>query len=90
VLALAGHLALDLESPIAAALLVAPADPDKFSIGDLLPAGAWPVPSTMVLSLTDPWLGFAAGRRWVGTQEQRLAREARPARASILEWAFSV
>lgn len=122
VLALARHLALDLESPIAAALLVAPADPDKFGIGDLLPAGAWPARTTMVLSHTDPWLGFAAGqrwaarwgchvvdlgdaghvnvasgfrtlpfaRRWVGTQEQRLAREARPARASILEWAFSV
>jgi len=29
-------------------------------------------------------------RRWVGAQEQRLAREARPARTSILEWAIAV
>lgn len=64
VLALAGHLALDPESPIAVALLVAPADPDKFGIGDLLPAGAWPVRATMVLSRTDPWLGVVAGQRW--------------------------
>jgi hypothetical protein len=29
-------------------------------------------------------------RRWVAAQEQRLARKARPARASIQEWAFAV
>jgi uncharacterized protein len=64
VLALARHLAQQSASPIAAALLVAPADPDKFGLGDLLPMHALPLASTMVLSHNDPWLGFAAGQRW--------------------------
>jgi predicted alpha/beta hydrolase family esterase len=64
VLALARHLALEPASPIAAALLVAPADPDKFGIADLLPARSWPMPATMVLSHTDQWLDLAAGQRW--------------------------
>lgn len=64
VLALLRHLALQPDTPIAAALLVAPADPDKFGIGGLLPEAALPLPSTLVLSHTDPWLDLASGRRW--------------------------
>lgn len=64
VLALLRGLALDPELPIAAALLVAPADPDKFGIGGLLPAGPLPLPTTLVLSHTDPWLSLSAGLRW--------------------------
>lgn len=65
-LALVRHLALDPESPVAAALLVAPADPDKFGFGPQLPQRALNVPSTVVLSATDPWLLLAAGQRWAG------------------------
>ena len=64
VLALLRHLALRPQSPVAAVLLVAPADPDKFGVGELLPAGALPVPGTVVLSANDPWLAAAAGQRW--------------------------
>lgn len=64
VLALLRHLAREPQSPVAAALLVAPADPDKFGVGELLPAGELPVPSTVVLSSNDPWLAAAAGQRW--------------------------
>jgi hypothetical protein len=64
VLALARHLAMDPDAGIAAALLVAPADPDKFGLGDLLPSRALPVTATMVLSQSDPWLDHAVGRRW--------------------------
>lgn len=64
-LALAHHLATEPQSPVAAALLVAPADPDKFGIGELLSQRALPVPTTVVLSTTDLWLGLAAGERWV-------------------------
>lgn len=46
-----------------AALLVAPADPDKFGIADWLPQGRLPVPSAMVLSTSDPWLSLHAGLR---------------------------
>jgi predicted alpha/beta hydrolase family esterase len=64
VLALVRHLALDPEAHITAALLVAPADPDKFGLGEHLPAQALPIPATMVLSQSDPWLAADAGRRW--------------------------
>ena len=64
VLALLRHLARRPQSPVAAVLLVAPADPDKFGVGELLPAGALPVPGTVVLSANDPWLAAAAGQRW--------------------------
>jgi len=64
VLALAHHLAGEPQSGVAAALLVAPADPDKFGVADLLPSRALPVPTTLVLSTTDPWLSAAAAMRW--------------------------
>ena len=122
-LALTHYLAHDEpDGRVAAALLVAPADPDKFGIGEWMPSSALPVPATIVLSASDPWLSLAAGqrwarswqahsinlgdaghinvaagfgplplaRRWVLAQEQRLAREQRPQRASLLEWSFAV
>lgn len=64
VLALLRHLARAPQSPVVAALLVAPADPDKFGVGELLPGGTMPVPGTVVLSANDPWLAEAAGQRW--------------------------
>ncbi|MEF7617057.1 alpha/beta hydrolase [Aquincola sp. MAHUQ-54] len=63
-LAVARHLALRPDSPISAALLVAPADPDKFGVAGLLPAQALPVHSTMVTSDTDPWMTASNARRW--------------------------
>ena len=64
VLALLRHLQREPHSPVAAVLLVAPADPDKFGVGGLLPAGPLRVPGNMVLSADDPWLPAAAGLRW--------------------------
>lgn len=64
VLALVHHLAQQPDAPLAAALLVAPADPDKFGLGAALPQQRLPVAATMVLSRTDPWLSLAAGQRW--------------------------
>lgn len=53
---------------VAGALLVAPADPDHFSIGHLLPAVRLPFPTTLVASTDDPWLKFvkagALAIRW--------------------------
>jgi uncharacterized protein len=63
-LALVRHLALQPASPVAAALLVAPADPDKFGLGEHLSQRALPVPSTLVLSSSDPWLALPKGQRW--------------------------
>jgi predicted alpha/beta hydrolase family esterase len=63
-LALAHVLSTDRDGHIAAALLVAPADPDKFGIGEQVPARALPITATMVLSQSDPWLSHACGLRW--------------------------
>ena len=56
---------------VAGALLVAPADPDKFGVADLLPALPLPCPSILVSSSNDPWMGAERaalwGRRWGST-----------------------
>ena len=65
-LALTRYLALRPEAPIVAALLVAPADPDKFGVTALLPRQALPVPSLVVASETDPWMSLARAQTWAG------------------------
>ena len=50
--------------PVAALLLVAPADPDKFGLAESLPQTPLAVPATVVLSSNDPWLSLATGQRW--------------------------
>lgn len=49
---------------IAAALLVAPADPVKFGVEAQLPAAALGFPSIVVSSTDDPWVSSATARRW--------------------------
>lgn len=63
-LALARCLLLRPDLPVAAALFVAPADPDRFGLGESLPRGALAIPSTLVASETDPWLKIAKARQW--------------------------
>jgi predicted alpha/beta hydrolase family esterase len=63
-LALARHLVLNADSPVAAALFVAPADPDRFGVAGLLPSTPLAIPSTLVASETDPWMRPAAVRHW--------------------------
>lgn len=47
---------------VAGALLVAPADPEKFGLGDALPRAALDVPTVLVASRNDPWLAFEKAR----------------------------
>jgi predicted alpha/beta hydrolase family esterase len=58
----------DYRERIAGALLVAPADPDKFGVTDALPAGRVGFPVTIVASSNDPWLSLdravALAVRW--------------------------
>lgn len=63
-LALARHLADHPDSPIRQALFVAPAEPDKFGLGELLPHHAIPVRSTLIASQNDPWMSPASALRW--------------------------
>jgi uncharacterized protein len=63
-LALARHLRLHPDAPVAAALFVAPADPARFGVADLLPQGALNIPTGLVASDTDPWMRSATARWW--------------------------
>jgi predicted alpha/beta hydrolase family esterase len=63
-LALAHHLACRPDSPVRAALFVAPAEPDRFGVAGLLPAGRLALPSTVIASDNDPWMTAASSRRW--------------------------
>ena len=65
VLAAVHALACRPDLPVAALLLVAPADPDKFGLAEELPHTRLTVPTTLVLSSNDPWLSVPAGQRWV-------------------------
>ena len=65
-LALVRHLAEQPDSPIQQALLVAPAEPDKFGLAELLPHQRLPIPSTVIASQNDPWMSAASALRWAG------------------------
>ncbi|MCC7252560.1 alpha/beta hydrolase [Hyphomicrobium sp.] len=58
----------DYRERIAGALLVAPADPEKFGVVDALPTGPLGFPATIVASANDPWLSIdralALAIRW--------------------------
>jgi uncharacterized protein len=53
----------DYSERIAGALLVAPADPDKFGVSDHLPHGPLSFPTVVVASLNDPWLSIDKAAR---------------------------
>ena len=57
---------------VAGALLVAPADPDKFGLANLLPATALPCPSIVVASRDDPWMACDAAAAWARRWGSRL------------------
>lgn len=63
-LALARHLADQPDSPIREALLVAPAEPDKFGIAESLPHDRLPRRARLIASSTDPWMSAASAARW--------------------------
>jgi predicted alpha/beta hydrolase family esterase len=62
-LALLHHLAQGGER-VQSALLVAPADPEKFGVSAMLPQARLAVPSVLLASETDPWLGFGSACAW--------------------------
>lgn len=63
-LALAHHLATQPDSPLRGALLVAPADPDRFGIAAQLPQTKLALPSLLVGSQSDPWMSVSQAHRW--------------------------
>ena len=63
-LALVHHLARRRTSGIAAALLVAPAEPARFRLEDRLPQQSLGVPCTLLASDTDPWMSASSAMAW--------------------------
>ncbi len=63
-LALARHLADRPDSPIREALLVAPAEPDKFGLAESLPHQRLPRRTRLIASSNDPWMSAASAARW--------------------------
>lgn len=62
-LALVRHLAAR-STGIEAALLVAPADPEKFGASASLPQGPLGLPTTLLASQNDPWMRPEAAHDW--------------------------
>ena len=58
--------AADHDHRIAGALLVAPADPERFSVSDVLPDGPLNFPAIVVGSTNDPWMSFDRVEHWAG------------------------
>lgn len=56
--------ASDHDHRIAGALLVAPADPDRFAVSELLPDGPLNFPAVVVGSTNDPWMSFDRVEAW--------------------------
>ena len=51
---------------VAGLLLVAPADPDKFGVAELLPPGPLACPSILIGSSSDPWMSAPRAALWAG------------------------
>jgi predicted alpha/beta hydrolase family esterase len=58
------HALAQVGARVRGLFLVAPADPDKFDIGDRLPLGRLPVQGMIVGSTSDPWLRWEKVKRW--------------------------
>lgn len=63
-LALAHFLQQHPDAPIREALLVAPAEPEKFGLSERLPHQRLPCPTALIASQNDPWMSAASALRW--------------------------
>ena len=57
---------------VAGILLVAPADPVKFAVADLLPALPLPCQSIMISSADDPWMSAERAAQWAWRWDSEL------------------
>ena len=51
---------------IAGALMVAPADPEKFGVAEILTGHTLPFPAIVLGSTTDPWMTHGRAEYWAG------------------------
>ena len=59
-------------------LLVAPADPDKFSVAAQLPAQPLAINGRIIASRTDPWLSWTKAQQWAHVGNCRSVAPAMP------------
>ncbi len=60
----AAHAARDYPGKVAGLMLVAPADPDKFHVTEMLPSEEFACPSVVVASTNDPWMRLTRSAYW--------------------------
>lgn len=58
------HAASDGRANLAGALLVAPADPEKFGVADILRDARLPCPAIVIGSSNDPWMASHRAAYW--------------------------
>ncbi len=63
----AAHRATSGATNLIGALLVAPADPEKFGVSDLLCDARLPCPSILIGSTDDPWMTAHEAAQWART-----------------------
>jgi predicted alpha/beta hydrolase family esterase len=56
--------AFDYRERISGVMLVAPADPSRFGLQNVISASALGVPSVVVASTNDPWMSFDRAAAW--------------------------
>jgi predicted alpha/beta hydrolase family esterase len=66
------HPARNRDHGVQSALLVAPADPDKFGIAPLLPPHRLCIDTVLIASETDPWMAYPEVHRWARTWGSQL------------------
>lgn len=54
----------DAKAGVLGALLVAPAEPERFRVADRLPRSEFDIPSVVFASDTDPWMSACNAQRW--------------------------
>ena len=68
----AAHAAPNYRHKLAGLMLVAPADPEKFEVGNILPDEHLSVPSVVVASINDPWMTTVKAAYWADKWGSRL------------------
>ncbi|MDP5239429.1 alpha/beta hydrolase [Uliginosibacterium sp. 31-16] len=68
----AAHASTDHRDKVAGVMFVAPADPDKFEVTNVLPAERLGFPSVVVASSTDPWMRLTTAAYWADLWGSRL------------------
>jgi predicted alpha/beta hydrolase family esterase len=64
--------AFDYREHVSGLMLVAPADPDRFGVANLIPPGPLGVPAVVVASTNDPWMSFGRAAEWAEEWEAEL------------------